>query len=273
MADLILAVLREPGRARNILDAADRLAGLAGAGWLTALAVREPIHVPALAAEELAHEADEILAAKNQEGRRIAALEEAFREWVDANATPAAQAKWVAVEGSLAALVEERGSRADIVVAARAVDEDDHPARHAMRAALFATGRPVLAVPPGPVAAFGRRVAIAWKNDARMWKALVPALRFLDRAEEVHVMIGARNDAPPPVLSPALAERGIQAQLHVLPVGAPPFGQALLEKAHELGADMLIMGAYAHSPLREYVLGGVTRYLLFHADLPVFMRH
>ena len=65
----------------------------------------------------------------------------------------------------------------------------------------------------------------------------------------------------------------IRAELHVLPIGPGVFGQALLNKAHELGADMLVMGAYAHSPLREALLGGVTRHMLAHADLPVLMRH
>jgi nucleotide-binding universal stress UspA family protein len=59
----------------------------------------------------------------------------------------------------------------------------------------------------------------------------------------------------------------------VLPIGPGPFGQDLLDKARELGADMLVMGAYAHSPLREALLGGVTRHVLAHADLPVLMRH
>jgi len=59
----------------------------------------------------------------------------------------------------------------------------------------------------------------------------------------------------------------------VLPIGPGPFGQALLDKARELGADMLVMGAYVHSPLREALLGGVTRHMLAHADLPVLMRH
>ena len=56
-------------------------------------------------------------------------------------------------------------------------------------------------------------------------------------------------------------------------IGSEPFGQTLLNTAHQLGADMLVMGAYAHSPLRELILGGVTRYMLEHADLPVLMRH
>jgi nucleotide-binding universal stress UspA family protein len=61
--------------------------------------------------------------------------------------------------------------------------------------------------------------------------------------------------------------------LHILPIGAGVFGRMLLEKLHELGADMLVMGAYAHNPLREMVFGGVTRYVLDHADVPVLMRH
>jgi nucleotide-binding universal stress UspA family protein len=59
----------------------------------------------------------------------------------------------------------------------------------------------------------------------------------------------------------------------VLPIGSEPFGQTLLTRAHQLGADMLVMGAFAHSPLRELILGGVTRYIIEHADLPVLMRH
>jgi nucleotide-binding universal stress UspA family protein len=59
----------------------------------------------------------------------------------------------------------------------------------------------------------------------------------------------------------------------VLPIGSEPFGKTLLDKVHRLSADLLVMGAYAHSPLRELILGGVTRYILAHADIPVLMRH
>ena len=78
---------------------------------------------------------------------------------------------------------------------------------------------------------------------------------------------------PTPQMPAILAEHGIAAELHALPIGAGPFGAALLDKAHELGADMLVMGAYQHSPLRELLLGGVTRHMLAHADLPVLLRH
>jgi nucleotide-binding universal stress UspA family protein len=70
-----------------------------------------------------------------------------------------------------------------------------------------------------------------------------------------------------------LTEHGVEAELHVLPLGSGVFGEALLAKAHELGADLLVLGAYLHSPLRGFLLGGVTRFMLGHADLPVLMRH
>ena len=70
-----------------------------------------------------------------------------------------------------------------------------------------------------------------------------------------------------------LVEHGVTAALHVLSIGSGPFGELLLGRARELGADLLIMGAYAHSPLREMLLGGVTRTVLAHAGLPVLLRH
>ena len=77
-----------------------------------------------------------------------------------------------------------------------------------------------------------------------------------------------RADGPP-----ILAEHGIVVELHTLPVRTGGLGAALLARAHELGADMLVLGAYQHSPLREFLLGGVTRHMLTHADLPMLLRH
>ena len=97
-------------------------------------------------------------------------------------------------------------------------------------------------------------------------------LRCLTQAEGVFVLAGTRGDATPQ-LPAILAEHGITAELHALPIGSGVFGAMLLDKAHELGADLLVMGAYQHSPLRELLLGGVTRHMLANADLPLLLRH
>jgi nucleotide-binding universal stress UspA family protein len=128
-------------------------------------------------------------------------------------------------------------------------------------------------VPPGPAVPFGECVTIAWRDDKRTIRSVLAALRLLSRAREVHVLAGVRAGQPAPGLPEILAEHGIEATLHVLEVGAGVFGEQLLAKAHALGTDLLVMGAYTHSPWRQLVLGGVTRHMLAHADLPILMRH
>lgn len=125
----------------------------------------------------------------------------------------------------------------------------------------------------GAPASFGRRVAIAWRDDARTVKALMSALRLLSGADEVHLLAGVRAGAPTPQVPPVLIEHDVQAILHVLAIGAEPFGELLLSRVRELGLDLLIMGAHAHAALRETLLGGVTSYVVSHADLPVLLRH
>ncbi len=129
-------------------------------------------------------------------------------------------------------------------------------------------------VPPdGPADTFGARVAVAWRDDPRTLKALVPALRLLGGTEQVLLLAGVRAGAASPTIPSVLVEHDVPASLHLLAIDSGPFGDLLLGRARELGADMLIMGAYAHSPLREMLLGGVTRHVLAHADLPVLLRY
>ncbi len=174
----------------------------------------------------------------------------------------------------MAAEVETRGSRADFLVAAQPGPGDDKATRLAFQAALFRTERPVLMVPSGHQnPGFGRRVAIAWRDDPRTLKALIPALRLLSGAEEVHLLAGVRAGTPTPSIPAVLVEHGVTAALHVLSISAHTFGELLLDRARELGADMLIMGAHAHTPFRAMLLGGVTSHVVAHADLPVLMRN
>jgi nucleotide-binding universal stress UspA family protein len=246
MADVILVVLDRPEAAAGLLAAAGCLARLTGSARIKVLAA-DPELRPV--AESCASEAVQ------------AALS---LDVVDA-------------AGRLTKAVEQRGRRADIVVVSKPLPDDSKQARETFRTALFQTERPVLVVPPAWGSAFGRRVAIAWRDDERAIKAVMPALRFLGHADAVHLMTGVRAGAAKPAIPPAvpsvLIEHGINADLHVLPIGAAPFGVTLLEAAQAVGADMLVMGAYAHGKLRDAILGGLTRHVLSHATLPAFMRH
>lgn len=79
------------------------------------------------------------------------------------------------------------------------------------------------------------------------------------------MLAGQRQGSPHPTVPDILPEHGIEAELHVLPIGTGAFGEMLLAEA--------VMGAFYHSPLHDFLIGGVTRYMLGHADLPVLMRH
>jgi nucleotide-binding universal stress UspA family protein len=174
----------------------------------------------------------------------------------------------------VAAAVEAHGSRADFIVVAQPAPQDDRATCEAFRTALLRTDRPLLMLPPdGPADAFGTRVAVAWRDDARTLKALVPALRLLGQTEQVHLLAGVRAGGARPTIPAVLVEHGLSAVLHVLEISPDPFGELLLGQAWELGADLLIMGAYAHGALRGMLLGGVTSYVLAHAELPVLLRY
>lgn len=277
MSDVCLVVLVRPDAAPALLDAARRLTDLMEFGRINVLAVRESNAVPPLSAEVLIDEADAYLSERARERDRIAALKTVFDGWVAETGPLAAITHWAEAEGSTATIVGEHGSRTDLIVAG-APAEDDALSRQTFRAALFGTDRPVLMMPVPIVAGnapatFGRCVAIAWRDDKQTARAVIPALRCLKTAERVHVITGMRDRVGRPLMPRILVEHGIQAKLHVLPIGAGPFGQALLDEAHKVDADLLVMGAYGHSRVRELLLGGATRTILQSMTLPVLMAH
>ncbi len=208
-----------------------------------------------------------------QEAARTAALRATFEAWNAAAGIPDSAAEWFDCEAVANGPVAEWGRRADVIVMERPERHDYGPTSQALPAALFETDRPVLVVPPGLPTPFGRRVAIAWRDDPHATRAVLSALRYASKAVSVHLLAGVRPGSPKPTIPDILVEHGIAADLQIIPIGNEPFGSTLLARAHELGADMLVMGAYAHSPLRELILGGVTRYVVAHTNLPVLMRH
>ena len=272
MSGVILAVIDHPGSALPTLASARRLASLMGGARINVLAIRVPPASAIMLTEEIltSHQAAQIT---DDEDARIAELRRIFDGWAATVQGPGVAAEWTDVEGLADTVIGDWGRRADFLVLERPTERDGVADRLKLQAALFDTDRPVLVVPPGPVALFGECVAIAWRDDRRTVRSVLAALRVLSQAREVHVLAGQRPGAPEPALPQILSEHGIAATRHVLPVGKGVFGEALLKKAHALGADLLVMGAYTHNFWRELLLGGVTSHMMAHADLPVLMRH
>jgi nucleotide-binding universal stress UspA family protein len=272
MCDVILTLLERYEAAAATLSAAATLAGMMSEAHINVLAIRVPPEATIMPTEELLTTRT-IARMRAAEAERVVALRSAYDTWAPSLQGATVTIEWADVEGVVEALVTEWGRPADLIVLGRSGSPVPLADRGMSHTALFETDRPVLIVPPGAPVTFGRRVAIAWRDDAHAVRAVLAALRLLTGATEVHVLAGTREGRPPPRLPEILAEHGIAAQLHIMPIGAGVFGEALLTRARDLGCDLFVMGAYAHSPWRELILGGVTRHVLAHADLPVLLRH
>ncbi len=271
MANVVLVVLQEEERAPTLLDAGARLLNLAGGGRLIGLAIRTAMDaINSFAEGVLTEEAADLLAESDR--TRVGGIRTAYADWT-ARKGSHVSAEFVESDGPTESAVEERGSRADFIVIDRPHGEDDRPARGAFRAALFESERPVLVVPPAPPTEFGRRIAIAWRDDKRTTKAVMAAFRCLGHAESVLVLAGLRDFDAQRGLPPVLVEHGVEASLRRLPIGEGELGDRLLREIGERSADMLVMGAYVHNPIRRFMLGGVTRIMLARAEIPVLMRY
>jgi nucleotide-binding universal stress UspA family protein len=274
MSGVILALPDRPECASDVLAAAEALAKLVHAKRINVLVMRMPPEATIFVSEEVLTR-EEAARRRTAEQGRADEIQKSFFGW-SANLVSRSGlvAEWFDIEGKPEALVDEWGRRSDFIVMERPISrwlQPDHPALHA---ALFVTDRPVLIAPPRASARFGQRIAIAWRDDGRTIRAVLSVLRWAEDAEEIHVLTGVRDAATPPPLPQILEEHGLTATLHVLPItGSEAFGEALLTKAHAIGADTLVMGAFVRNPVRSLILGGVTRYMLAHADLPVLMRH
>jgi len=265
-------MLDRPAAAHGVLAAAVCLADLVGGAHISVLVARVPPVSTIMATEEVLTRSTETRL-RAQETARAATLRAIFDAWSATARRPDGATEWFESEAVAPGLIAEWGKRADIIVVERPGRPDHGTTWQVLPAALFETDRPVLVVPPGPATTFGRRIAIAWRDDPHATRAVLSALRYAGQAAEFHLLAGTRPGTPQPAIPEILVEHGVAADLQIIPIGAAPFGSTLLARAHDFGADMLVMGAYAHSPLRELILGGVTRHVIAHTDLPVLMRH
>jgi len=268
MSGVILAMLDHPAAANGLLTAARRLAELAGGSRINVLVARVPPASTVMSTEEVLTRAKEARL-RAEETARSAVLKEVFDSW---NATDGT-ADWLDIEAVARDLMVEWGRRADMIVLERPGHHQYGTTWQALPVALFDTDRPVVVIPPVPGPAFGQRLAIAWRDDPQATRAVLSALRYTTPGTAIHLLAGVRPGSPKPRIPAILEEHGVTADLEIIPIGDGPFGLTLLARARAIGADMLVMGAYAHSPWRQLMLGGVTRWMVAHVDLPVLMRH
>lgn len=168
-----------------------------------------------------------------------------------------------------------KGRLSDLIVASRPSMDSEATLAMTINAALFETGRPVLVVPPKTQEVIGRKIAVSWNGSAEAARAVAAAMPLLARADSV-VILTAENDSTsanlPLQLETYFSWHGIKADIRNLP-GGSQVGEVLLEDCRTIGTDLLVMGAYTHSRMRQLILGGVTKHIMSEADLPVLMAH
>ena len=180
-------------------------------------------------------------------------------------------------------IVPRRARFADLLIASQSNPEDkiDFGSRVATNTVVGA-GRPALVIPyAGTYSAAGSRIVVAWNNTREAARVLNDALPLLTLAEKV-VVLAVNPPEEPGTDSPIgggadvvqhLARHGVKAESARIEAHEIAVGDTLLNRAFDLGADLLVSGAYGHSQLRELLLGGVTRDLFDRMTLPVFMSH
>ena len=209
--------------------------------------------------------ADAAIAAFEEAARRDAILAESRR--LDASLSGAAR------------LFGEIARRFDLAIVRQAEPDTGPLEELIVEAALFEAGRPVLVVPYVHRAALRLdRVMVCWDGSRSAARALGDAMPLLTRARAVEVVSvlgdrGKADEIPGADIGEHLARHDLKVEVNRIPAIDGDVMDAILSHAADAGTDLLVMGGYGHSRLREFVLGGVTRGILKTMTVPSIMSH
>lgn len=272
----ITTQISNPGRAKVLLSVAGRLAErfnthLIGIDATPTFSFAAPMMAPA--------DVEAIIAA---EGQRVRDLKEMFETAV-ANRPLVSEWRELRIEdGDLPSAVLEHARASDLIVASQ-TDPDwelsglfDFPERLMMEG-----GRPVLLVPyAGTYGEIGKRVTVAWSGKREGARAVFDALPLLKGAEVVTLLCvvggGAEpepGELPGTQIAAALSRHGVKVTVQKSVAEEIGVADDILSRLADNGSDLLVMGAYGYSRLREMVFGGVTRHILRHMTVPTLMSH
>lgn len=173
-------------------------------------------------------------------------------------------------------VIAEQSRLSDLIVFGSRESDGEMVGGDALEAAMMSAGRPVLIAPRKSAGNVGGTVAIGWDDSPEAAHAITAAIPFLERAGKVVILcIGGQELDPGPgsTLADYLALHGVKADVHLVDAESRPIGEVLLEHAQKHGANLLVMGGYGHSRLRELIIGGATRHVRSHATIPILMAH
>jgi nucleotide-binding universal stress UspA family protein len=210
-------------------------------------------------------------------------LDEVKRLFESKTAAAGIKAEWCAVESAyseIASSLLEHAYSSDLIISSQTAEVNNGGIESDLvERLLMESGRPVLMLPQGATFAAPDIAIIGYNASREAARALFDALPLLRQAKDVRVVWvdpqterSIAGEVPCAEAAAALARHGIKATAEGLPSGINA-GEALLQRANDLGAGLVVMGAYAHSRLREYIFGGATQHVLGKAVIPVLMSH
>src|SRR5262245_20615869 len=274
--DLLVVVDETPSAAERI-DLALRLASAFGA-HLTGLYVGE---APDLRPSVLAEFPPQVLDMLSRVGRESADKAKAVFDQRVRAASAGVATEWRATEGDRSEIASLHARYADLVVIGQIDPEDPVTDPDLPERVILGSGRPAIVVPyAGNFETIGQRVMVAWNASRDAARAVNDALPLLERAASVRVVSvnpqsgpGGHGPIPGADISLHLARHGVRAEAETIVAEDVRVDDALLSHAFDVSADLIVMGAYGHSRLGEFVLGGATRHMLRQITIPVFMSH
>ena len=205
------------------------------------------------------------------------AAAELRREFETATGRTGVAAEWRLIEGNTADAMTLAVRYGDLAVVAQANPDDPGPDDRLPDELVLSAGRPVLVWPfvgdyPHP----GRQIMLAWNGTREAARAAHDAMDFMLGADKVVVSTvnsPVRQHIPGAGIAGHLARHGVKTEVHAVVAPELDVGTALLSAAADFGIDLMVMGGYGHSRLRELALGGATRHLLASMTMPVLMSH
>ena len=144
---------------------------------------------------------------------------------------------------------------------------------------LFESGRPMIMVPYIQKAPFKtNNVIICWDGSRTAARAVADAIPILSKSSRIEIVSvtserGKEDEIEGADIGQHLARHGLKVDVHRISRGNIDVADALLSHAADNSADLMVMGGYGHSRLREFVLGGVTRSIFQSMTLPVLLSH
>ncbi|MCQ0989353.1 universal stress protein [Jiella marina] len=179
----------------------------------------------------------------------------------------------------IAQAVGRRARYADLVLVGPELASDRYIAEVVLEGALFDSRRPVLLLPEGAQATLRpRRIVVAWSSTPEASRAVYEAAEILGGADEVRVVLvdpqtttAGAGPEPGADVAAYLARHGAKVTVDRLPSSGKPVADVIRDHAYDVSAEMIVMGAYGHSRLRERFFGGVTRSMIEKPPLPLFI--